>query len=73
MTSVSSKMQRIVVIEKAENNYSAYVPDLLGCVATGDTADAVGKAIQQAIQFHIEGQHDDCLPIPASRADELKT
>ncbi len=54
----------LVVIEKARNNYSAYVPDLPGCVATGATRAAARKSIREAIQFHIEGLRADGLPVP---------
>jgi predicted RNase H-like HicB family nuclease len=47
-------MRYAVVIEKAEGNYSAYVPDLPGCVATGDTVASVEHEIREAIRFHIE-------------------
>jgi predicted RNase H-like HicB family nuclease len=57
-------MRYAVVIEKAENNYSAYVPDLPGCVATGTTLDQVELEIREAIEFHIEGMREDGLPIP---------
>ncbi|HEY9803686.1 type II toxin-antitoxin system HicB family antitoxin [Anabaena azotica] len=57
-------MQYAVVIEKAENNYSAYVPDLPGCVATGETLDEVKQMIAEAIEFHIEGMLEDGLAIP---------
>ena len=53
-----------VVIEKARNNYSAYVPDLPGCVATGDSVEETRKLIQEAIDFHLEGMREDGLPIP---------
>lgn len=58
-------MRFAVVIEKAENNYSAYVPDLPGCVATGETVAAVEQEIRAAIKFHIEGLKADGLPVPA--------
>jgi predicted RNase H-like HicB family nuclease len=54
-----------IVIEKAEGNYSAYVPDLPGCVATGATVPAVEEGIREAIRFHIEGLKEDGLPVPA--------
>ena len=54
-----------IVIEKAEGNYSAYVPDLPGCVATGATVADVENEIREAIRFHIDGQTHDGLPIPA--------
>ena len=53
-----------VVIEKAEGNYSAYVPDLPGCVATGATVEEVESEIRGAITFHIEGMREDGLVIP---------
>ena len=57
-------MRYAVVIEKAEHNYSAYVPDLPGCVATGATAEQAEAEIREAIQFHIEGMREDGLPVP---------
>lgn len=53
-----------IVIEKAESNYSAYVPDLPGCIATGRTIEETEQQIQEAIEFHLEGLRDDGLPIP---------
>jgi predicted RNase H-like HicB family nuclease len=58
-------MRYAVVIEKAEGNYSAYVPDLPGCVATGETVGAVEAEIRDAIRFHIDGLKADGLPVPA--------
>jgi predicted RNase H-like HicB family nuclease len=58
-------MRYAVVIEKADGNYSAYVPDLPGCVATGDSVEAIEAEIREAIRFHIEGLKADGLPIPA--------
>jgi predicted RNase H-like HicB family nuclease len=57
-------MRYAVVIEKAAENYSAYVPDLPGCIATGPTVEAVEAEIRQAIRFHVEGLKADGLPIP---------
>jgi len=57
-------MKYAVVIEKAEGNYSAYVPALPGCIATGMTVEEVEAEIRGAIAFHIEGMRDDGLPIP---------
>jgi predicted RNase H-like HicB family nuclease len=54
-----------VVIERGEENYSAYVPDLPGCVSTGRTLDEVRANIREAIDFHIEGMIEDGEPIPA--------
>ena len=58
-------MRYAVVIEKAENNYSAYVPDLPGCVATGDSVEETRREIQEAVAFHLEGMRADGLAIPA--------
>jgi predicted RNase H-like HicB family nuclease len=57
-------MRYAIVIEKAEGNYSAYVPDLPGCVATADTVKAVEIEIRHAIRFHIDGLAEGGLPIP---------
>lgn len=57
-------MKYAVVIEKARNNYSAYVPDLPGCVATGKTRTEVARQIREAIVFHLEGLREDGIPIP---------
>jgi predicted RNase H-like HicB family nuclease len=61
-------MQYGIVIERAEGNYSAFVPDLPGCVATGQTVVEVEQRIREAIQFHIEGLREDGLPIPEPAA-----
>jgi predicted RNase H-like HicB family nuclease len=53
------------VIAKADGNYSAYVPDLPGCVATGATVEAVEAEIREAIRFHIEGLKADGIAVPA--------
>ena len=57
-------MRYAIVIENAGTNYSAYVPDLPGCVATGATAEEAEREIREAIGFHIEGLREDGLPIP---------
>ncbi|MCL2345789.1 MAG: type II toxin-antitoxin system HicB family antitoxin [Desulfobulbus sp.] len=57
-------MRYAIVIEQAEKNYSAYVPDLPGCIATGDTIEEVETEIREAIAFHIEGLREDGLPLP---------
>jgi predicted RNase H-like HicB family nuclease len=57
-------MKYAVVIEKAGADYSAYVPDLPGCVATGDTPADVEREIRDAIRFHIEGLREEGLPVP---------
>lgn len=53
-----------VVIEKAESNYAAYVPDLPGCVATGATAAETEQFLREAIELHIEGMREDGLSVP---------
>jgi predicted RNase H-like HicB family nuclease len=67
-------MRYAVVIEKAEANYSAYVPDLPGCVATGATPEEAESQIREAIEFHLEGLRQDGLPIPhaASRVEYVE-
>jgi predicted RNase H-like HicB family nuclease len=68
-------MRYAVVIEKADANYSAYVPDLPGCIATGDTVAAVESEIREAIRFHIEGLQADgiVVPEPTSIAEYVET
>jgi predicted RNase H-like HicB family nuclease len=58
-------MRYAIVIEKANGNYSAYVPDLPGCVATGDTEAQVESLIREAIEFHVSGLRQDGLPVPS--------
>ena len=64
-------MRYAVVIEKAESNYSAYVPDLPGCTATGATVEEVESQIREAIEFHLEGMREDgtAIPPPSSRVE----
>jgi predicted RNase H-like HicB family nuclease len=57
-------MRYAIVIEKAANNYSAYVPDLPGCVATGVTVEETEQLIREAIELHLIGLREDGLPIP---------
>ena len=57
-------MRYAVVIEKGERNFSAYVPDLPGCVSVGDTLEEVKAEIREAIAFHLDGMREDGLPIP---------
>ncbi len=68
-------MRYAVVIEKTSGNYSAYVPDLPGCVATGDTVAAVESEIRDAIRFHIDGLKADgiAVPEPTSIAEYVET
>ena len=67
-------MRYAIVIEEASANYSAYVPDLPGCVATGATLKETESAIIEAIEFHLEGLRADSLPIPqaSSRVDYVE-
>jgi predicted RNase H-like HicB family nuclease len=57
-------MRYAVVIEKATNNYSAYVPDLPGCIATGKTVEEAEQLIREAIELHLTGLREGGLPIP---------
>ncbi len=57
-------MRYAVVIERAQHNFSAYVPDLPGCVATGGTVAEVQKAIREAIELHLSGMREDGVPFP---------
>jgi predicted RNase H-like HicB family nuclease len=57
-------MKYAVVIESGSNNYSAYVPDLPGCVSTGRTLEEVERNIKEAIEFHLEGLREDGEPVP---------
>ena len=58
-------MRYAIVIEQADGNYSAYVPDLPGCVVTGSTIEEVETEMREAIEFHLEGLREDGLTIPA--------
>jgi predicted RNase H-like HicB family nuclease len=57
-------MKYAVIIEAGAQNYSAYVPDLPGCVATGKTLDELKQRLREAITFHIEGLREEGLPVP---------
>ncbi len=57
-------MRYAVVIEAADSNFSAYVPDLPGCVATGESVEQTEQSIREAIEFHLKGLRADNLPIP---------
>lgn len=67
-------MRYAIVIEKAGNNYSAYAPDLPGCVATGTTFEETETQMREAIEFHLEGLRQDGAPIPqpSSRVDYIE-
>jgi predicted RNase H-like HicB family nuclease len=57
-------MRYAVIIEKAGGNFSAYVPDLPGCIATGATVEETENELREAIRFHIDGLAEDGLPVP---------
>lgn len=61
-------MKYAVVIEKTDSNYSAYVPDLPGCVSTGTTFEEVEESIREAIAFHIEGLREDGEAVPPANS-----
>jgi len=58
----------LIVIEKANGNFSAYCPDLPGCVATGKTREETERNMHEAVEMHIQGMLEDKLPIPKSMA-----
>jgi predicted RNase H-like HicB family nuclease len=53
-----------MIVEKGERNYSAYFPDLPGCIATGNTLDEVKQRMREALELHLRGMREDGLPIP---------
>ena len=59
----------LVIFEKTNTGYSAYVPALSGCVATGDTKETAEKNIYEAIKFHLEGLKAENLPFPENEAE----
>lgn len=59
----------LIIIEKTDTGYSAYVPDLPGCIATGNTREKTEKNIYEAIQFHLEGMKESNLPIPLNKTE----
>ncbi|AOQ23815.1 hypothetical protein MTAT_14000 [Moorella thermoacetica] len=63
----------LIIIEKADDNYSAYSPDLPGCVATGKTPQEARENMVEAIKMHLQGLKEDGLPIPVptARADYI--
>jgi predicted RNase H-like HicB family nuclease len=67
-------MRYAIVVERAANNYSAYVPDLPGCVATGATMEETEQLIREAIELHLTGLREDGLPIrqPSSQVDYVE-
>ena len=65
---MSEKQRFGVVIEKTAQNYAAYVPDLPGCVAIGDSLEETEQEIREAIRFHFDGLRQEGLPIPQPQA-----
>jgi predicted RNase H-like HicB family nuclease len=67
-------MRYAIVIEQAQDNFSAYAPDLPGCVATGATIEEVEARMREAIEFHLDGFREDGVPIPqpASRVEYIE-
>ena len=67
-------MRYAMIIEKGERNFSAYVPDLPGCVATGKTLEEVKRRRSEAVELHLRGMREDGLPIlePTSLADYIE-
>lgn len=68
-------MRYAIVIEKGSENYSAYVPDLPGCVSTGSTVSEAEENIKEAISFHIDGLKEDGLsvPVPTTICEYIET
>ena len=62
-------MRYAIVIERADDNFSAYVPDLPGCVAIGETREEALQLIREAIELHIEGLKQDGVPVPTPSSD----
>jgi len=58
-------MKYLVIYERTATGYSAYAPDLPGCITTGPTLEETGRLMKEAIEFHLEGLREDGLPIPA--------
>lgn len=61
-------MKYAVVIEKSETGYGAYVPDLPGCVALGETLTETERLIQETVEFHLDGLREDGVPVPEPSA-----
>ena len=68
-----AKYRYLVVVEKAKGNYSAYVPDLPGCITTGKTMAEIQRNIQEAIELHLEGMRrsGEPIPVPAETTTEF--
>ena len=64
-------MEYLVIIEKTATGYSAYVPDLPGCITVGDTKEEIEINIKEAIQLHVEGMREDGLVIPTPSTEAV--
>ena len=64
-------MKYLVVLEKTENNWAAYRPDVLGCVATGRTPEETMKRYEKALKMHLRGLQEDGLPPPEPAATSV--
>src|ERR1700724_30994 len=64
-------MRYAIVVERAANNHSAYVPDLPGCIATGVTMEETEQLIREAIELHLSGLREDGLPMPPT-AEQIR-
>jgi predicted RNase H-like HicB family nuclease len=56
----------LIIIEKANGNYSAYSPDLPGCIATGKTREETERNMHEAVEMHVQGMIEDKMPVPES-------
>ncbi len=68
---MTEPLKYAVVIERADTNYSAYVPDLPGCISVGDTIEEIERNIREAITLHLEGlrEHGEVVPKPTTKVD----
>jgi predicted RNase H-like HicB family nuclease len=67
-TQVAKKKKYAIVVERAKRNYAAYVPDLPGCVATGESVEEVERRLLEAIELHVAGLREDGLEVPEPRS-----
>jgi len=61
-------LEYLIIIEKADGNYSAYLPDVPGCIATGKTIEETKRSIKKALAMHLEGLSEDGIPSPKPKA-----
>jgi predicted RNase H-like HicB family nuclease len=71
---MANTLQYMIVIEKSETSYGAYVPDLPGCIAVGETRDEALDLIKEAIEFHLEGlcEQGEAIPQPCSSGEFIE-